>query len=474
MKTKFSLSLAILVVLLGAIGIGLASAGAYDTSFTTSITYQNVGSSATTGLQVLFYDSPSDTTPVTVALTNLNAGAGSSVFIGSLTDVDPGFEGTAVMQSDQPLLATLVQVPVGSTTVKVRPLSNGFSSGGDTALLGTVLKGVFDANSIVSVQNIDTADNDVDVLFYNTSATLVHTASQADLASGAGFYIDAGTLAALPAGFNGSAVVQATRSGGSEPGNIIASVMELKIVGVGGLAFESVDAGGLDFFMATALCNVFGGQNSSYAIQNTDLGTATNVTVNYSGGATETKNIGPGAKASFLACDVNAAGFSGSATVSSDTTPVIAVGKVFGAGQSTAFMGAANGVEEIALPYVRYTADTTYFAGSRQRVFLAIQNVGGSDVSNVTVEYIDKNGVVIGTHTIASIAVGAKANSNASNAGLTEFGYYTDGTFGGSVIITGPAGSQLIAIARVNTCTAASATACTTIAGEDYNGMPIP
>jgi hypothetical protein len=472
MLHKRSLTFVIVAILLATLGVGIASAGAYDTSFTTSITYQNVGDGTAT-ISLLFYESPTSTSPIEVALSDLAAGAGSSVFVGSLGDVDPGFKGTAIMQSNQPLLATLVQVPQGSTTVKVRPLSNGFSGGGPTALIATVLKNTFDENVIISVQNTDTEQNDVTVTFYDTTANDVHFVTQANLEPGAGFYVDAGLVTELGTAFNGSAVITAVRNDSSD-GNIIASALDLKINGVGGLAFESVASGGTTFYMPTALCNVFNGQNTSYAIQNTDLTNSTNVTVTYSSGETDTSEIGPGAKASFPACDVNDAGFSGSATVSSDTTPVIAVGKAFGAGLSTGFMGAASGYEQLALPYVRYTADATYLAGTRQRVFIAIQNVGGSNVSDVTVQYLDKNGAVVGTHTIDSIGAGEKANSNAANAGLTEFGYYDDNTFGGSVIITGPAGSELVAIARVNTCTANNGTACTLLAGEDYNAMPVP
>lgn len=472
MLHKRSLTFVIVAILLTTLGVGIASAGAYETPFTTSITYQNVGDGTAT-INLLFYESPTSTSPIQVALSDLAAGAGASVFIGSLDDVAAGFKGTAIMQSDQPLLATLVQVPQGSTTVKVRPLSNGFSSGGPTALIATVLKNTFDENVIISVQNTDTEQNDVTVTFYDTAANDVHSVTQANLESGAGFYVDAGLVDELGDTFNGSAVITAVRND-STAGNIIASALDLKIAGIGGLAFESVASGGTTFYMATALCNVFGGQSTAYAIQNTDLDTSTDVTVAYSSGESETKTIGPGAKASFLACDVNGAGFTGSATVTSDTTPVIAVGKAFGAGLSTGFMGAASGYEKLALPYVRYTSDANYFAGTRQRVFIAIQNVGGSDVADVIVEYLDKNGVVVGTHTIDSIAAGEKANSNASNAGLTEFGYYTDNTFGGSVVITGPAGSELVAIARVNTCTANNGTACTLLAGEDYNAMPVP
>ncbi|NUM44727.1 MAG: argininosuccinate synthase, partial [Anaerolineales bacterium] len=52
--------------------------------------------------------------------------------------------------------------------------------------------------------------------------------------------------------------------------------------------------------MPTALCNVFGGQNTSYAIQNTDLATSTDVTVTYSSGAPSVKLWAPTAKAVTL------------------------------------------------------------------------------------------------------------------------------------------------------------------------------
>jgi hypothetical protein len=478
MKHKRSLTFILVAILLATLGVGLANAGAYDTSFTTSITYQNVGDATTTGLQVLFYENSSDTSPIPVSLTNLAAGAGSSVFIGNLTEITAGFTGSAIMQSDQPMLATLVQIPQGSTTVKVRPLSNGFSSGGPTALLATILVNQFDQTSILSVQNIDTEQNDITVKFYNTSAVNVHTVTMDNVESGAGFYIDAGTVTALGSPFNGSAVVEATRNDSSD-GNIIGSVMELDVNGVGGKAFESVPEGGTTFYMATALCDIFGGQRTSYAIQNADLTTATDVTVTYSNGESETQTVGAGAKASFGACNVVDAGFTGSATVTSDTTPVIAVGKAFGGGLSTAFMGAAGGVEKLALPYVRWTSDANYtnLTNPFQRVFIAIQNVGATAVGPVTVQYIDSTGSVDGTHTITSIDPGAKANSNAGSAGLTEFGNPNSNVppgFGGSVIITGPAGSQLVAIARVQTCTAATGTTCTLAAAEDYNGMTAP
>jgi hypothetical protein len=77
--------------------------------------------------------------------------------------------------------------------------------------------------------------------------------------------------------------------------------------------------------------------------------------------------------------------------------------------------------------------------------------------------------VEVGTHTITTdVLSGAKVNSNASLAGLTEFGY-ANNTFGGSVIVEGPSGSSLVAIARVQ-----SVVPGVEVVGEDYNGIPVP
>jgi hypothetical protein len=465
MKIRLITLVAVLAVLFASIAPGAALAGAYDTAFTTSITYQNIGTAATTTLNVLFYATPTTTTPITISRPALAAGAGTSLFIGGLTEINPGFRGAAVMQSDQPLLATLVQLPQASTTVRNRPLSNGFSGGSNQSLIATVLKNQFDTNTIFSVQNVGPAQTTITIQFYDTTATLRHTISSVTVERGAAYYVDAGQVAQLPSPFNGSAVVTAAAGG-----QIVASAMELAIGGVAASAFEGVGAGDSTFYMPSALCEAFGA-NTAYAIQNTNLSTAASVTVNYSNGATETKSIGPGAKASFIACQATgmSAGFSGAAVITSNQ-PIIAIGKAYGSGLSTAFVGFASGSDNIALPYVRWATDANFGNGSQQRVFLTIQNIGTAAVNGATVKYVDRDGNVVGTHTLPSIAPQAKVNSNASAAGLTEFGVYAGGTqFGGGAIVEGPDGSQLAVVARVSTQVGPGS-----FASEDYNGMPIP
>jgi len=473
---KMLIYLFVVVCLIGITMIpqNITYAQAYTTSFTTAITYQNVGTGDAT-LVFNFYDSPSDTSPISYnPPTTLPQGQGASLFIGNVSALPSGFQGSAVISSDQPIVATLVQVPQGSSTVFVRPMSNGFSEGAATALIATVLKNQFGSNSKFSIQNMDTVTNNVNIKFYNLSASVVHEINQS-IEPGAALYVDTNTISQLGTSFNGSVVATAKR-GDNTDGKIIGSSMELDITGTGGKAFESVASGAKTIYMPSALCKyTLSQQNTAYAIQNTSLTTSTNVTVTYKpGGSHETKSIGPGAKATFFTCDVASAGFIGSAVVTSDTTDVIAVGKAYGGGLSTAYLGSPSGSSKIALPYVRWAPDSYYNNGSRQRTYIAVQNVGGSDIpaGSITLTYTDPFGHS-GTHTYNSnLAVGDKFNSNATLAGLTWFGMGEppSSSYGGGVIINCTAPScQIIAIARVQTYV--NATQST--AAEDYNGIPI-
>jgi hypothetical protein len=467
MKTRL-LTLLAAIVMLSMVMPGAVFAQAYQTSFTTSITYQNVGTGNAT-VVVEFYPSPTSTTPIVISRPALAPNASTSLFVGGLTEIASGFRGSAVMQSDQPLLATMVQLPQGTSPgTRNRPLSNGFSDGGsEQVLVATVLKNMFSTNTIFSIQNTGMSAATVTFRFYNTSATEVHNFQQT-IQPGAAYYTDAGTLAGLGTSFNGSAVVTAPAGG-----SIVGGVMELSTTGSGASAFEGVGAGASLVYMPSALCAAFGA-DTAYAVQNTNLTTPTSVTVRYSNGINHTLTVAPGAKQSFVACNAPGmpTGFSGSATIESTATPIIAIGKAYGSGLSTAFVGvpAGAGGARIGLPYVRWATDANYTAGTQQRVFLTIQNIGATSLpaGAVTVRYINMNGVEQGTHTLGAIPAGGKLNSNANLAGLTEFGI-TNGTFGGGAIVEGPSGAQLAVVARVSTQIAPGQ-----FASEDYNGMPLP
>jgi hypothetical protein len=470
MKSRIFIILMVIALIIMGVNPVTVKAGAYESDFVTSITYQNIGPATTTTLSLLFYDSPTDTSPFVHTLNNLASYASSSIYVGSI--LSTSFEGTAVMAADQPMAAVLVQVSTNSA-VKVRPLSNGFVSGTPTTLVPTVFK-ASNINTIFSVQNAGTSDTTATIKFINTSATQVHSFDQL-LKPGAGIVVDAGTLAALGTSFNGSVVVESTPAG-----SLVSSAMELGTgADVTGRAFEGVGQGATTVYLPSAACNA-SNQTSYYAIQNTSLSQSTNVTVTYSNGSSRTKTIGPGAKQAFSGCEVDTGtmpnGFGGSAVVTSNTTPIVAVGKTAGLGWQTAYLGFVTGAPKVALPYVRWANNSYFVTGGYQRTYIAIQNLSGFSIpaNEVRIRYIDQNGVLKGTHTInTAIANGGKVNSDPTRAGLTEFGYWNNYTVAGGGAIVEYTGStpgvQLAVIARIITYTGP-----TTFAGEDYSGIPIP
>lgn len=457
MKYKVASIVLVLAMLLAGFTSSV-EAGAYTTQFTTSVTYQNVGDGPAT-IQLVFF-SEGNANGIPVSLPQLPKMAGTSIYVGSVGDIANGFKGSAVMSSDQPLVSTLVQVPKAGSGVTVRPMSNGFSSGSDYALVPTVLKNVFDYTSIVSVQNISFDAADYELVFVPTTGSNI-VIEKKNVPAHATLYFDLGVMSQIPAGFNGSLQVFSTQE-------VVASSMELGVNGVGAYAFEGASEFSDVIYMPSALCKFNGTNTSSYAVQNTtddDI----QVTVSYSGG----EEAGPvtlaaGAKASFNACDVNADGYIGSAVIEA-TGEVVAMGKVFGGGLTTAFLGFNDGAAKVALPYVRYT-NSGWANGQRQRAYIAIQNVGGDLAAGaVVVKYYDKDGVLVGTHALGAMANGEKANSNAGEIGAAgaEFGYYADGSFGGSAVVEGPAGAKLAVIVRIQSRVGANSVA------EDYSGIAI-
>ncbi len=122
MKSKFFSIVMVLVLILAGISTTRVEAGAYSTQFTTSVTYQNVGSGPAT-ISLVFYSEASPT-GIPITLPELAPLAGTSIYVGSVADISTGFKGSAVMSSNQPLVSTLVQVPKAGSGVSVRPMSN--------------------------------------------------------------------------------------------------------------------------------------------------------------------------------------------------------------------------------------------------------------------------------------------------------------------------------------------------------------
>lgn len=459
MKAKRLVFLIVAVIMIGALlPVSPVQALAYGTNFVTSITYVNVGTDIAT-ITLTVYDSAG--VGVDIPLDPLAPNAAASLYVGSLSQVASGFKGSASMSSTQPLATTLVQVPQAPSTVKNRPLSNGFSKGASQALIPTVLKNVFSTNTIFTVQNVANVTANVEVKFVPVSGSPV--AVNISLAPGAAKYYDMGQVTPVTAPtFNGSVVLTAST------GELVATSLELSTVNDNAYAFEGVSEGGNKIYMPSAFCNwgAGGAINSAYAVQNISETANASVTISYANGGVDGPYvIGPGAKRSFLGCAVNTNNYIGAATVSSTGAEVVAMGKIYGNGLSTAYAGTAQGNKKVALPYVRYT-QSNWTDGTRQRVNIAIQNVGSAPIAAnaLSVHFYDKDGNLSGTITNPSqIVVGGKWSTNASSIN-PEFGYI--GGFGGGAIIESP--QELAVIARVETYLTP-----TTTAGEDYNAIPI-
>lgn len=479
MRAKFfSLAVALLtIVTLFGMPTLPVQAIAYGTSFTSSVTYQNVGSAATTTLSLAFYPAGSSTA-INVPLDNLAKYAASSIYVGSLTSISTGFQGSAVLQSDQPMVATLVQVPPNTSSVRNRPLSNGFSAGAPSISIATVMKNAPTTSSF-SIQNVDPSYGaDLTVQFYAIGSTTPITDTVTNLPPGSSKYYNMGTFSKITTStFNGSVKITAKQTGTNNDGAIVGSALELSTTSDAADAFESTSGGASTVYMPSAFCNYGSHSNitSYYAVQNIDPSADSQVTVNYSNGHHEgPTTIHAGNKFSFGGCDSasgNPSGFIGSAIVDSTGGQIVGIGKIVGDGLTTAFIGASSGSEKLAAPYVRYTT-AHWYDGTRQRAFIAIQNVGSAvNAGDIKVDYYDRTGTLVGTDTnTKSLATGDKFSSSPANLGSigAEFGFSSSGT-GGAAIIHGPTGSQLVAIVRIQTYLVSSGG----MVGEDYNAMPI-
>jgi hypothetical protein len=460
----------IIVVILTAFGINYSPvyAYAYGSNFVSTIHYQNVGS-ATATIEITIYNQ-NGYEIANAPVTTLEPGAATSLYAGTIGELS-GFQGSAVMSSNEPLASVVAQV--GSGAIKNQPLSSGFSEGSPSVLIPTVLKNMFFFTSIFAVQNVDSVAADYDLTFVTTTGTQINKTVN-DVPPYASRLFDMGQVSEVTSSsFNGSVVINAVQAGTSTPGAIVATSMELQNTGSNAYAFDGAANTGTTIYMPSAVCKFGPNKNSTtaYAVQNTNA-SSVQVTVTYSNGNVDGPHTLAGyAKRSFDGCEAgNPIGFLGSAVVTA-TGNVHAISKVYGGGLYPAHLTFLSGESKVGLPFIRWT-ESQWFSGARQRSYIAIQNIGTSNIpaGQVSITYYDKNGDTVGTHTLGAIAVGSKANSHPQYLGAagSEFGYYSDGSEGGGAIVQGPAGSELAVVVRIQKYIGSGNSV-----GEDYTGIPI-
>lgn len=478
MKTVRLLSAILITALLITLSApSIALAGAYESTWASTIAYQNIGTGTAT-VYIAFYTDPLDTSPDTYSAGTINKDAAKVILVGDL--VTGTFRGSAVLSADQPLTAVIAQV-AGDTTVRVRPVSNGFTTGSTSTIIPTAFK-LLQVKTQFAVQNIGPGQATVQIIFNNEDGTLRHSYSQI-IEAGAGHFVDLATIsdASIPIGWYGVIIINRTAG----TGLLVSSAMELNTNAATypnrAYAFEGVNGGALLWYMPSAMCKGGTPQTSSYyAIQNPN-GSSANVTVTFkwNSGATTVRTISVAAngKASVFGCDRDAGlepfNENGSAVIqSTNGVSVIAMGKVANSNFATAFNGIQSGTAKISLPFVRYANNTYWLTGQYQRTFITIQNISGFALTagQVVAKYIDRNGTVLGTDPLGALVDGAKESTNPTMAGLSEFGYYDTYTAsGGGVIVECSAvNCKLAVVARV------SAYITTGTASEDYVGIPVP
>lgn len=483
MQRVMRIVLALLVALtLAGAGYGRAQAQvAKGANWQVALTVLNVDSQVAT-LTITFYPgggaAPIDFQPTA----SLNPGAGTSYSVSSITGIQAGFKGSAIISSDARVVSTVVQFVPGNLAGKsVRPVSNGFqpSDAAPSYLVPTVLNNTFNTVTEFAIQNAETTPITATVKLYWSESNLLATTLQYRIGVGESQYVDASKLEGLQKGFDGSAVVTAIKATDSSDAGIVVSSAEYNTTNALASSVEGAKNSAPTIYMPIALCNL-GGSNtatSSYAVQNADVISTTftysfrkpDGSVQYTSPAIR---LFPGSKYSVTACTQGLLpdGFNGSVIFTSTGAKLVAVGKVFREGLSTAFLGATAGAQVLAAPYIRYAPDAPFQSGSRQRTFIAVQNLG-PDAVPVTVSYRNKDGSEAKSVTLNVPGNGGKANTDPKSAGALDakgrFGEYDDNTFGGGAIITGPAGAKLVATVRVVSGTGPLRT------GEDYNAIPI-
>jgi len=505
---KFGLPLmvALLLVLVFA-STGSAEASARDATWTVAVTYQNVGD-APASLVVNFF-AEGDSTPIFFDPLNggtLAPGAGRSFWIGNVAAVSPGFNGNAVISSDQPMSSTVVQFS-NDPGFRMRLLYTGFQAqdASDQFLVPTVLLNKWSRTAVFSIQNTEAEDIIATVRFFdadnngNASTPKDHTI----LANSSKFIemddpSDTGLGSASV--YNGSAIVTAVFAPGTpsagDPAKVVAAANEYYVNSNVATSYEGlpVSKAANEVFVATGLCERYS-LDTFYAVSNSGLSGNATITVDYfnTNGSPKASDgpyvIGPGQKRSIFTCNpsdsTNMSNFTGSAVVTSVGNPVVVMGKAqnsINAGSAdkedvlTAFLGEPGGGSKRAISFVRWANDAEFNDpannGAKQRTYIAIQNLGDS-TAIINAKYYDKNGVLVATHPL-TIAASSKGNTDANMASALgaagmrpgSFGYYTDNSTGGAVILEADASNptaKFIAISRVQHPGA----------GEDANALPV-
>jgi hypothetical protein len=411
------------------------AASAQSITWTSGFQVQNL-SSSTASIVVSYYNQDgsknisdvSDTIP----------GMGSKTYFP--ISANPGFNGSVVVSSDQPVVAianTLGNSPQYAASTE------SFSEGSNSVKLPLIMKGNAGYYTWFNVQNAGASDASVTVQFVPGSSGSGYTTSPVTIKPGAAATFNQRSDSSLGTQFVGSAIVTS-----SQP--VVATVMQVGETYTNMMGYNGFTAGSREVSLPLVMAN-----NSGYytgiQVQNVGGSTAT-VTIDYGtniGGSYNPPNESASLAANESATFIQAGGswgtntYIGSATITC-AEPVVAIvnqvklGPPGGVSVGTAYNGfdpdPSKATNKVSAPLIMAN-NSGYYTG------IQVMNVGGSAVS-ITVDYgTNTGGTYNPPNETATIQPGDSYNS-IQNGGAWGSNKY----IGSMSVTTGNASDRIVMI----------------------------
>ncbi len=333
-----------------------------------------------------FYDTSGTLVYTYVDSTPIAAGDAKTYYVPAILpdSAATSFRGSAVVSSERNI-AAIVNENAGSGANYDQPpgILRGSYTGiraaetANSLYMPVALKSYYGFNSQLVVQNAGATAN-ITFEFFDTSGVSIATYVASSVAANASAIVELDTLTpttgSIPSGFGGSVKVTSASNLAGMANNMTSGVLQTYN------AFSASDGG--TTLYAPALFNDYYGYVSSLQVQN--IGSvSTDITVTYSDSIVKTATgVGPNQAALFYQpSEGHAAGWAGSATVTSSAADVVAVVAQKSSVKASNYNAASGGTTQVVAPALFnsfYGYDTA----------LTVMNVG-TVATNISVSYSD-------------------------------------------------------------------------------------
>lgn len=437
-------------------GVEAASLGAAgDATWSGSIILRNDGTGPATAV-VNFYSTAGVLVHSYSVPGPIPAKGTASIDTEAVGGLPPGFAGSAVVSSNQPVNATFVAFDATNPAVN-HTIYNGFSAGANTAYVPAISNNYADQTSTLAVQNIDPVPAAVTIRYFERF-TGAQTAVVSDTipANSPHFY----DSSSLPGGqqlappWTGAALIN------SSGGKVVAVVHQPYLSSNKAVAFEGTAAVGTQIFLPSALYQYAPQVQTSFIqVQNTQS-TPIDVEITFYGTDGGIAGVAGGRVQGFQKQSWNPGsagigpGFLGSA-VARGSGPIAVITNIQSATDlSLAYTGQVEGTPKQVLPYIRWAPSND---PRGWRTFVAVMNVDQGGPADMTIKYYDQNGTLVQAPSFRGVAPNTKVNHN---PGM----FVGDGPFVGSIEVE----ANRTVLGLVNAITVDETQA------ESYTSLPAP